>query len=154
MSYKLKLLVVAVAISLNGCANYGAQAGLGERYKDNFLLTSAYSVSGSEARCVTLMKPFKFVSGSVTYSLPAGNYKGKKRNSSGYFYYAPDSIITSTPEWQTHMAVGVISGIYLNNQLTQGNLFSFNPSGFDQRPIRITVLPGNFFSNFKKSGNC
>lgn len=144
---KFGIAVSTVAL-LSGCVNAGQQASFKERFKDSFGFTSASSVPAGQAKCLALAKPFTFESGSVTYTLPAGQYKGTRKNNTGYFYYASGSIKKSS------FFVNSADGIYINNQFTQGNLFGINPEGFDFRPIRGTVLPHSIFAYLKRSGNC
>jgi hypothetical protein len=149
MNNIVKFGIAASAVALlSGCVNSGPQASFKQRFKDNFLLTSASDVPAGQVRCVALVKPFTFQSGSVTYTLPAGQYKGKQKNRSGYFYNTPAHVQVSS------YFAGSVYGIYINNQFTQGNLFGVNPDGYDDRPIRGTVLPSSIFSYLRKSGNC
>lgn len=124
----------------------GQQASFSERMQDNFLFTSADDVTSSEVKCIMLTKPCTLRAGSVTYSMPAGQYIAKKKNKTGYFYYAPSPITSSnwflSPSQQ---------GIYLNNQFNSGNLFGRNPTGYSDRPIRGAVLPNSVFSCIKHS---
>ncbi len=43
------------------------------------------------------------------------------------------------------------SRIYLNNQLTAGNIMGTNVDGFDNRPIRGAVLPSSIFAYIKQT---
>ncbi len=148
MKNTVKLIAVTSVVLLSGCVGLGPQASLGDRMKDNFLFTSAANVSPSEVRCVRLTKSFTFKSGSVIYTLPAGSYQGTKKNSTGYFYYAPSSITSSSSFY------GSGEGIYINNEFNGGNIFDVNATGFDSRPIRFTVLPKSIFSFIKKNARC
>ncbi len=150
MKNLIKLLAISPAILLSGCANVGPQSSFGERMSDNFIFTSGQSVADAQVQCLSLTKSFTFQSGSVTYTLPAGIYHGTRKNGTGYFYYSPSSISSSASSW----IVPTPYGIYVNNEFNHGNLFSTNPTGYDSRPIRLTVLPNNIFSSIVRKGNC
>lgn len=143
MNKTIKILALASVFFLSGCV--GEQASFGERMQDSFIFTSAENVAGSESKSITLIKPFTLQSGSVTYSIPSGRYIARKKNSTGYFYYAPRPIKSSN--WLLSPSQ---QGIYLDNQFTSGNVFGINPSGFDSRPIRGAVLPNAIFPIIKQ----
>lgn len=143
MSQAIKILALSSVVFLSGCM--GPHASFSERMQDSFLFTSADDVAGSENKCIMLTKPVTLPSGSVTYSIPAGRYIAKKKNQTGYFYYAPSRITSSN--WLLSPSQ---QGIYLNNQLNSGNVFGANPTGYSNRPIRGAVLPNSIFSYIKK----
>lgn len=149
MNKSIKLLTVASVMLLSSCANVGQTSSFGERLSDSFLLTSASDVPTAQTLCISLSQPYSFKSGSVTINMPAGTYKSIRKNSSGYFFYAP-SPITSDSAW----SLGSSEGVYLNNAMTSGDLFARKVDGFDDRPIRSVVLPSNVISRFKKMGKC
>ena len=150
MKNLLKLLALSPILLLSGCVNIGPQSSFGERLSDNFLFTAGLPVAASETRCLSMSKPFTFQSGSVTYTLPAGTYKGTRKNGSGYFYYSPSPIASSASTW----VVPAPYGIYVNNEFNHGNLFNPNPMGYDSRPIRTTILPDTFFSSMVRKSSC
>jgi len=149
MKIAVKLIcILSIVGFLSGCVNTGPQASFADRMDDSLGFTSASNVPASQVECVSLTKAFSFKSGSVSYTLPAGNYKGIMKDSDGYFYYAPSSISKSS------MWVTAPKGIYINNQFTKGYLFNPSAQGFSDRPIRDTVLPESIFSVLTKRQPC
>ncbi len=140
----IKLLAILSVLCLCGCM--GPQASISDHFQDDFLFTAAQNVPQAGVKCIVLSKAYKLKSGDVTFALPAGKYIGKKKNDSGYFYYAPSSINTSN--W---LIMGPQSGIYLNNNLSAGNLFYVKPEDFIQRPVRGAVLPRDIFPLIRRS---
>jgi len=138
------LLIFLLSIFIAGCAG-GPQASFSERFQDTDIFTSADKVSPTEKKCIMLIQPYTLVSGSVAYSLPAGRYIAKMKNKTGYFYYAPSKI--TSPNWFLSFPE---QGIYLDNQLTKGNLFGADPQGYADRPIRNAVLPAEIFQYISK----
>lgn len=138
------LLILLLSIFIAGCM-MGPQASFSERFRDTNVFTSADKVSAAEKKCIMLTQPFTLVSGSVTYSLPAGRYIAKMKNKTGYFYYAPSKI--TSPNWFLSFPE---QGIYLDNQLTKGNLFGADSQGYADRPIRNAVLPEGIFPYISK----
>jgi len=134
-------------ICLSGCM--GQHASFNETMRDNFAFTAAEKIPEAERKCITLTKPYTLESGSLTFSLPAGRYIAKRKNDTGYFYYAPEKIISSnwflSPSQQ---------GIYLNSNLNRGNLFGRKSGGYDDRPIRNATLPDDIFSYIQKNSKC
>ena len=147
MINKIKILTPLLVIFLSGCM--GPQASFKERMQDSFLFTSAARVPASEIKCISLTKSFTLQSGSVTYSIPSGRYIAKRKNKTGYFYYAPTLIKSSnwflSPSQQ---------GIYLDNQLNKGNVFGRDPQGYASRPIRGAILPKAIFSYIQMNSHC
>lgn len=149
MKFKFKALTLG-AFTLLGCsACMGPQASFSEMARDSFIFTSASEVPASEKRCITVTKSVSLQSGSLTFSIPAGRYVATKKNRDGYFYYAPTMIKSSN---------GFISldkqGIFLNNQLSGGNIFGKNPEGYSDRPIRGPILTKEVLSYINKNSAC
>lgn len=148
MNKSIKLLTLASAMMLASCADVGKTAGFGERFSDNFLLTSASAVKTADTRCISLAKTYSFKSGKVTFTLPAGKYKSMRKIDTGYFYYAPSAVTSDS--WY----VGSQEGVYLNNAMSAGNLFGRMGDGIDDRPVRSVELPGSVIAQFNKLGKC
>lgn len=144
MNNTIKLIALTSAILLSGCV--GPQASFGEKMQDSFFFTSADNATDSEIKCIALTRPYTLPSGAVSFSLPAGKYTARKKNSTGYFYYAPQPILSSNSFFSFDQ-----DGIYIDNQFNRGNIFGKSANGFDSRPIRGAVLPQAIFAYIKKT---
>ena len=140
----IKLFILICVILLGGCANSGA---FSDKLSDMTVFTTATAVPHSEMRCVTLTQAFTLKSQFFVFTLPSGSYQGLRKNSTGYFYYAPSAVKSSS-------RLGSVSGIYINNQFTQGNLFTDNWGIYGSRSIRGTILPDSIFLYLRKDNKC
>lgn len=147
MKFMTKLLISTSALILSGCTSEGAS--MGQFMQDNFSFTSAQNIPASEVRCFILTKPYTFKAGSWSLALPSGKYIARKKNKTGYFYYAPSPITVSG--WS---GTDYQDGVYLDNQKNKGSLFSKKPGGFDDRPIRSAALPNAIFASIKMNVKC
>jgi len=139
------LILSFSALFLAGCSN---QASFSEKMQDSFLLTSAENVSKENMQCIKLTQAYTLHSGLFSYTFPAGNYVGMKKNSTGVFYYSTKPIQSNAGMLNT------VQGIYLDNNAKKGHFFGYNPQGFPDRPIRSTTLPAVIFSNLQMNAAC
>lgn len=139
------ITAVAATLLLSGCADVGQTASYGEFVQDKLILTTAQDVPAAEMKCVALSQSLIFKSGSVTFTLPAGKYKGERKHKSGVFYYAPSAISA------TYRFNGRPDGIYIDNGFTTGNLFTVDYMSITNAPIRNVILPSSVLSRFSRS---
>lgn len=145
MHQLVKLFTLSSVILLSACAGQQRPA-FSEVMRDQFAFTAAKDVPDSERRCIAITKTFQMPVGPATYTFPAGQYVAKKMNNTGYFYYAPHPVASSS--W---FFSDPLQGIYVNKGFTSANIFAANSMGYSDRPIRGAVLPAADFALVKKS---